>query len=147
MGDEGSKAHGKVDLPLHRTTSGRYTCRGDGSISSMVGVTDGDTRACYGRMEWRSGVWRAEIVRLPYDRERAEYDFIATGYLDTSGPVARLVYDEFRTGWPRIYTWVSRYREAVLAGELSDDESFDELLALCNGGPPPDWKQPAAPFS
>jgi hypothetical protein len=42
LGDEGSKAHGKVDLPLHRTTSGRYTCRGDGSISGMVGVTDGD---------------------------------------------------------------------------------------------------------
>ena len=40
-------------------------------------------------MEWRDGIWHAEIVRLPYDRKRAEYDFIATGYLDTSGPVAR----------------------------------------------------------
>jgi phosphoesterase, MJ0936 family len=117
------------------------------NVGSVGLPFDGDTRACYGRMEWRDGIWHAEIVRLPYDRERAEYDFIATGYLDTSGPVARLVYDEFRTGWPRIYTWVSRYREAVLAGELSVDESIDELLALCNGGPPPDWKQPAAPFS
>lgn len=108
---------------------------------------DGDIRACYGRMEWHAGAWRAEIVRVPYDRERTDYDYFTSGFLEQSGPVARLVYDEFRTAWPRIYTWVTDYREPVLAGAISIEDSVSRLLAECNGGPPPGWSMPAMPFA
>ncbi len=117
------------------------------NVGSVGMPFDGDTRACYGRMEWHGGEWRAEIVRITYDRERTDRDFVTSGYLDESGPVARLVYDEFRTAWPRIYTWVARYREPVLAGVLSVEESINQLLADCGDGPPPGWATPSMPFA
>ncbi|MEN9937884.1 MAG: hypothetical protein RLZZ387_4463 [Chloroflexota bacterium] len=99
------------------------------NVGSVGLPFDSDVRASYGQMTWRGGVWSAAIVRVPYDRERTDRDFAASGYLTDSGPVAAVVYDEFRTARPRLFSFISRYRDAVLAGDLSPEQAARAFLA------------------
>ncbi|MFO7167358.1 MAG: metallophosphoesterase family protein [Chloroflexota bacterium] len=99
------------------------------NVGSVGLPFDGDVRAAYGRMEWRDGGWEAEIVRLPYDRAQTERDFAESGFLDASGPIAPLIYDEFLTARPRLFTFVERYREPVLAGAMTPEQAASEFLA------------------
>jgi putative phosphoesterase len=90
---------------------------------------DGDTRASYAQLTWQAG-WQAEIVRVGYDRDQAARGYDETGFMRDSGPIAALVYDEFRTARPRLSSWTARYKDAVLAGELTAAESVRDYLAL-----------------
>jgi putative phosphoesterase len=94
---------------------------------------DGDTRASYAQLTWQAG-WQAEIVRLEYDRNQAARDFFESGFMRESGPIAALVYDEFRTARPRLSSWGARYKDAVLAGELTAADAVRDYLALLEAG-------------
>jgi predicted phosphodiesterase len=90
---------------------------------------DGDTRPSYAQLTWHAG-WQATIERVDYDREQAARDYAASGFMRDSGPIAALIYDEFRTAHPRLSSWMARYKDAVLAGELTVAESVRDYLAL-----------------
>lgn len=91
---------------------------------------DGDPRAGYARCEFRGGAWVGELVRLDYDRARAECDFADTGYLVEGGPLARLQVIELREARSQLFQWAARYEKLVLEGVLSMDASVDEFLRL-----------------
>jgi putative phosphoesterase len=105
----------------------------DGTLVVNVGSAglpfDGDWRVTYGRLTWSGRRWEAEIVRLPYDRERTARDFTTSGYLDGGGPISALVYDELLTARPRIQGLYRSYDEAVQAGELSVEDAIRRYLA------------------
>ena len=90
---------------------------------------DGDVRASYAQLTWHAG-WHATIVRVSYDRDQTQRDYQATGFMRDSGAIGALIYDEFRTARPRLSSWMLRYKEAVLAGELTVEESVHDYLAL-----------------
>jgi hypothetical protein len=74
--------------------------------------------------------WVGELVRLDYDRARAECDFADTGYLVEGGPLARLQVIELREARSQLFQWAARYEKLVLEGVLSMDASVDEFLRL-----------------
>ena len=78
----------------------------------------GDTRATYAQVTWLHGRWQAQIVYLDYDQGQTERDFHTSGFLEESGPVARIIFEEWRTGRSLVPRWLSLYQPAVLAGEL-----------------------------
>ena len=90
---------------------------------------DGDTRASYAQLTWRAG-WHATIARVGCDRQQAARDYEQSGFMRDSGPIAALIYDEFRTARPRLSSWIARYKDAVLAGELTAADSVRDYLAL-----------------
>jgi len=94
---------------------------------------DGDARASYAQLTWRAG-WQATIARVAYDRDQAERDYATTGFMRDSGVIAELIYDEFRTARPRLFRWLERYKEPVLAGELTAADSVRDYLALLAAG-------------
>lgn len=95
---------------------------------------DGDLRAAYARLEWQAGRWHAQIVRVPYDRERTQQAFTESGYMAQAGIVARIVFDEFRTAYPRLLRWNEWYNPRVLAGELTPAETVDLFLEQAGDG-------------
>lgn len=94
---------------------------------------DGDVRASYAQLTWRAG-WQATIARVDYDRDQTKRDYDATGFMRDSGPIAALIYDEFLTAHPRLSRWIARYKDAVLAGELTAADSVRDYLALLASG-------------
>ena len=90
---------------------------------------DGDARASYAQLTWHAG-WHATIARVAYDRDQTERDYAGTGFMRDSGAIAALIYDEFRTARPRLSRWMERYKDAVLAGELTAAESVRDYLTL-----------------
>ncbi len=90
---------------------------------------DHDVRASYAQLVWQAG-WQATIARVEYDREQTARDYITTGFMHDSGPIAALIYDEFRTAHPRLSRWIARYKDAVSAGQLTPAESVRDYLAL-----------------
>jgi diadenosine tetraphosphatase ApaH/serine/threonine PP2A family protein phosphatase len=92
---------------------------------------DGDPRAGYAQLTWHSetGAWQAEIVRLAYDRERADRDFDETGFITQGGPFAVIIRDELRRSTSHLYEWTRRYESAVMSGELTLEESVQRYLA------------------
>ena len=91
---------------------------------------DGDLRACYGQLTWQHGWWQAEIIRLDYDRQEAERDFFDTGFLEESGPLSRLILNEFHTAQSRLYQWAEKYHARVLANELTLEDSTQKFLEV-----------------
>jgi predicted phosphodiesterase len=90
---------------------------------------DGDPRASYARLIWQAGEWQVEIVRLDYDRQQAEQDFYASGFMEESGALAPLILNEFRTARSRLYQWAAQYEAAVLAGKITIEKSVENFLA------------------
>lgn len=90
---------------------------------------DGDTRASYAQIQWRSGQWSAEIIRLAYDRQQAERDFFESGFMTNSGALAPLILDEFLTARPHLFNWTALYQARVLAGELTMEDSTRDYMA------------------
>ncbi len=90
---------------------------------------DGDRRASYAQLTWRNGRWEGRIVRLNYDRRQAEHDFEDSGILDNAGPLARLMLVELRTAHSQLFQWTVRYEKAVLAGDISMEQSVREFSA------------------
>jgi len=94
---------------------------------------DGDVRASYAQLTWQAG-WQATIARVNYDRDLTKRDYEVTGFMRDSGPIAALIYDEFLTAYPRLSSWIARYKDAVLAGELTAADSVRDYLALLAAG-------------
>ncbi len=90
---------------------------------------DGDGRASYGRVTWqaRRG-WRAEIVRVAYDRAAAERDFFTSGFLAEAGPEAEMALVEFRAARDSRTRWRAIYGERVRNGQLTLAETIRRFL-------------------
>ena len=114
-----------------------------GSVGSPF---DEDRRAAYGQITWshKQG-WQAKIVRVEYDWQQLERDYVETGFLEEAGPMAQLMLVEQRKSRGLIYRWLTHYQDAVLAGELDMEESIrlvmrDEDLRPFLGTP--GWTNP-----
>lgn len=91
---------------------------------------DHDPRAAYARLiRGRSG-WRAEIVRLPYDRAATVRAFAESGTLEGVGAHAPLMLRELETGRSLIYDFVPAYFERIRAGEISMADAVNEYLRM-----------------
>lgn len=99
------------------------------NVGSVGQPLDGDPRASYGRFSSHRGRWRAEIVRLHYDKARAERDFIDSGFLAECGPLAQLIYLEIRQSHGHVGAWRRRYLHQVKASEISVKDAIDEYLS------------------
>ena len=98
--------------------------------SGSVGTpADGDFRASYAQIEWRSGEWTARIIRLPYDRACTRQDYADSGFLAEAGPVGWLVFHEWWLADGVVYPWLARYYEAVLAGEIALEPAVTNYLS------------------
>lgn len=116
---------GHTHWPLLRRLNGTLVVN-----AGAVGLPfDGDTRTCYAQVQWQHGYWSAEIIRLEYDRARAERDFFETGFMANSGALAALILDEFRTARSHLYQWSELYQARVLAGEMTMEESACTYMA------------------
>lgn len=89
---------------------------------------DGDIRPSYARLAWRNGIWTAEIIRVNYDMQTAERDFISTGYLEEAGPLAHLVLLELQHARSQLYQWAKLFQDRVLAGEVTMNQAVEAFL-------------------
>ena len=67
-------------------------------------------------------------MRLPYNFAQIEEDYQTSGFLTEAGPLAQLMLVELRRAGGLVYRWASRYQEAVLAGEISLEDSVRAVL-------------------
>lgn len=99
------------------------------NVGSVGASFDGDRQLSYGRFIWTAqNGWQSEIVRLPYDFARVEQDYKTSGFLAEAGPLAQLMLVELRRAGGLVYRWASRHQTAVLAGEISMEESVRAVL-------------------
>jgi predicted phosphodiesterase len=101
------------------------------NVGSVGLPGDGDWRAGYGRLTWtRNNGWQAQIRRVSYDRKQTEKDYISSGFLAEAGPGAWLTLVELRSARDAKTRWASIYRERILAGEISIEDTVQEFLSL-----------------
>lgn len=98
------------------------------NVGSVGSSFDGDPRASYAHLEFRDGAWQADIRRLDYDRERAERDFHDSGFVAEGGPLARLIFEEWRQARMMMPLLNQRFGAALQAGDLDLDQAVDALL-------------------
>ncbi len=113
------------------------------NVGSVGAPFDLDRRAGYGRFTWQPGVgWQADVVRLPYNWQQTEQDYVESGFLGEGGPLAQLMLVELRYARGLIYRWATRYQEDVLAGKVSLENTVRQLLQDEDLRPflgPPGW--------
>ncbi|SCZ62068.1 metallophosphoesterase family protein [Thiohalomonas denitrificans] len=114
--------------PLIRRHDGMLVVN-TGSVGSPF---DRDPRAAYGRFHFFSGRWVAEIVRVEYDRERAERDFEESGFLQLGGPLAWVMLRELQLSRGLMGPWMHRYHDAVKAGQITVETAVKEFLRECH---------------
>ncbi len=132
-----------VTAHTHRPMIRRFNDTLVVNVGSVGAPFDGDQRASYGRFQWTRAGWEAEIVRLPYNREQTERDYVESGFLHEGGPLAQLMLVELRRAGGLIYRWAKRYQDAILAEEISIEASVKELLQEEDLRPflgPPGWQ-------
>ena len=115
---------GHTHIPLVRTLRKTLVV----NVGAVGMPFDGDRRASYAQIEWRSGAWQVEIVRLAYDMARAERDYADSGFLDEAGPLARIMLHELRSARGLLFEWTRDYEPAVLASATSIGQSVDDFL-------------------
>lgn len=113
----------------HKVHRRRYRDIDVVNVGSVGSPFDRDERAAYGRFEFRDGRWDTRLVRLPYDRAATDRAFHTSGFLDEGGPLARIIYQEWRRADLLIRYWGQRYQAAVLAGDIDLEESVNEFLS------------------
>ncbi len=115
---------GHTHIPLMR--------RFGGTLIVNVGAAgmpfDGDQRVSYAQLTWRAGAWHAEIIRLRYDHDQAERDFVVSGFIDQAGPLTRIMLEELRGSYGLLFEWTRDYEARVLAGELGIAASVEAYL-------------------
>jgi len=112
------------------------------NIGSVGSSFDGDRRAGYGRFQRVNSAWQAEVVRLDYDYQQIEVDYVRSGFLERGGPMAQLMLCELRKAHGLIHRWASRYEEAVLTNRMTLEESVRWILRDEDVQPftgPPGW--------
>ena len=118
---------GHTHRPLIRTVDDALVV----NVGAVGAPFDRDPRAAYAQMTFEAGAWKAEIIRLDYDRERAIARFHESGYLEDSGDFARLILAEFREARSLIPGWYRAFEDRVMAGEISLKASVDRYLEDC----------------
>ncbi len=103
-----------------------------GSVGSPF---DRDYRTSYVQLSFSCGRWRAEIIRLDYDRTRTERDYVESGFLDAGGPITRVMLMELRHARGMIAPWMRNYEAAVLRGDITLEQSVDMHLEHMLGKP------------
>lgn len=98
------------------------------NVGSVGLPFDGDIRPSYGRMVKTQTGWQGEIVRLEYDQEKAEDDYLTTGFIPEGGGMANLVLAELQLGWPQLSKFLKRYEHAVLNEAIKLDDAVKEML-------------------
>jgi predicted phosphodiesterase len=94
--------------------------------SGSVGTPfDRDYRASYAQMSYSQGQWQAEIIRLDYDRPKAEQDFEQSGFMEEGGPITKLMLMELRHARGFIGSWLRDYETAVINGDVTLERSID----------------------
>ena len=111
--------------PLERVLDGTPIL----NVGSVGSPFDGDPRGSYALLQWHGGRWRWEIVRFEYDRAQTERDFRDSGFIEEGGPLARILYEEWRQARLLMPKWRVGYEAAVLAGELALSPAVDQFLA------------------
>lgn len=112
------------------------------NVGSVGSSFDGDRRAGYGQFTWREDQWAAEIVRLDYDYDQLEKDYVSSGFLHEGGSLAQLMLVELRKAHGLIHRWASQYEDAVIRGHLTLEESVRLILCEDDVRPftgPPGW--------
>lgn len=90
---------------------------------------DGDWRVSYAQLMLGNAGWQGEIVRLEYDREKADRDFVDAGFVEGGGPLARVMQRELQVASGLLYTWFKRYEESVKLGEITLEAAVEEYLS------------------
>ncbi len=94
--------------------------------SGSVGTPfDRDYRPSYAQLCYSRGGWRAEIIRLDYDRSLTEQDYERSGFLDAGGPLTRLMLMELRHSRGFIGSWLLDYELAVINGDITLERSIE----------------------
>ncbi len=89
----------------------------------------GETRASYAQVVWQNGRWQAKIIRLDYDMAATERDFHQSGFLDETGPIAHLIFHEWKTGLVILPDWRENYLQAVLNDDTDLETSVIKTLS------------------
>ncbi len=98
-----------------------------GSVGSPF---DLDWRPSYGQFTWsQADGWQANIVRITYDRSLFVQDYVNTGFLAEAGPLAQLMLIEHRRSRGLLYSWGSRFEQAVKDGKIGIEDSVRLVLA------------------
>jgi len=111
--------------PLERVLDGTPIL----NVGSVGSPFDGDPRGSYALLQWQGGRWRWKIERFEYDRAQADRDFWDSGFIEEGGPLARVLYEEWRQARLLMPRWRTEYEPAVLAGERELRPAVDEFLA------------------
>ena len=115
---------GHTHRPLMRQVDNTWVV----NIGSVGSPFDEDRRASYGQFTWRQDRWQAEIVRVDYDYQQIEADYVQSGFLEQGGPLAQIMLVELRKGRGLIHHWASRYERAVINGDMTLEESVRLVL-------------------
>jgi len=117
-----------VTAHTHKPLTRRYNGIDILNVGSIGCPFDGDIRASYGKIELRGGRWHTCIVRLDYDRAATDRDFSDSGFLDRGGPLARIVYQEWRSAQLLMPRWHQAFGNAVRSGEIGLEQAVDDFL-------------------
>ena len=123
-----------VTAHTHRPLQRRFGDLQVVNTGSVGAPFDGDVRASYVQLEFRRGRWQTRIARLSYDRARTARDFDESGFLDGGGPLARLIFEEWRSARMMIADWNRTYRQAVLSGAITLERAVDTYLRMQASG-------------
>lgn len=99
------------------------------NVGSAGSPFDGDPRGSLAFLEWGRDGWRWEIERFEYDRERTERDFRESGFLEEGGPLARILFEEWRQARLLMPRWRKAHEPAVRAGERAFDAEVERFLS------------------
>lgn len=110
--------------PLTRTVDGLPIL----NVGSVGAPFDGDPRGSYALLEFRRGAWHGEILRFDYDRRRTARDFRESGFLAEGGPLAAILFEEWRQARLLMPLWRRDHEPAVLAGERPLDAAVTDFL-------------------
>jgi len=129
---------GHTHRPLMRQVDNTWVV----NIGSVGSPFDEDRRASYGQFTWRQDRWQAEIVRVDYDYQQIEADYVQSGFLEQGGPLAQIMLVELRKGRGLIHHWAGKYERAVINGDMTLEESVRLVLGEESIRPftgPPGW--------
>lgn len=117
-----------VTAHTHKPLTRRFRETAILNVGSVGSPFDGDPRASYGQIQFDHRGWRTRIVRLGYDRAAADRDFRDSGFLEGGGPLARILYQEWRRARLLLPHWQQRYQEAVRRGAIRLEQSVADFL-------------------
>ncbi len=110
--------------PLKRRLNGTTIL----NVGSAGSPFDGDPRGSWARLENHGDGWKTDIIRFDYDRQRADADYHDSGFLERGGPIARMIYEEWKQARSLLPHWRRRYLKDIAAGKISVQDSVEEFL-------------------